>query len=151
MVSPLARLLDFLSERYNLLFLVSGGNVPSPLTIPGFNDWTAFEQATGADRERAVLTALNAAKLERTILSSAESLNAITIGAQHHDYLAQRVGGANAIDPIQDNTLATILEALSNICSKLLPHFELLVRQPGQTNDADVQRRRTPSHVSAIG
>jgi hypothetical protein len=38
-MSPLARLLDFLSNRYNILFLVSGGNVPLPLEVPDFNDW----------------------------------------------------------------------------------------------------------------
>src|SRR4029077_2078249 len=34
MISPLAHLLDYLSVRYKLLFLVSGGNVTDPLAIP---------------------------------------------------------------------------------------------------------------------
>ncbi len=112
MVSPLARLLDFLSYRYNLLFLVSGGNVRDPLVIPGFPDWTTFEDANAEARERAVLTALNAAKSDRTILSPAESLNAITIGAQHHDHLAHRVGGIRAVDPFRDNTLPNVSSGL---------------------------------------
>src|SRR5207244_4214899 len=101
MVSPLARLLDFLSDRHNILFLVSGGNVHHPLAIPDFNDWTAFEQAAPRERERAVITALNAAKYERTILSPAESLNGVTIGAQHHDHVAERQVGHNAVDPFE--------------------------------------------------
>jgi len=112
MVSPLARLLDFLSERYNILFLVSGGNVHYPLTIPGFENWTSFEQAGSAEKKRAVLTALNAAKHERTILSPAESLNALTIGAQHHDHLSQRQGGQNAVDPFDDNSLPNVSSGL---------------------------------------
>jgi hypothetical protein len=68
------------SVCYNILFLVSGGNVPAPLDIPDFVSWTAFEGASPADRERVVIRALNAAKHERTILSPAESLNAVTVG-----------------------------------------------------------------------
>jgi hypothetical protein len=112
MVSPLARLLDFLAARYNLLFLVSGGNVSGSLDVPDFQSWTAFETATPQDRERAVLKALNAAKHERTILSPAESLNALTIGAQHHDNLATRQGGLSAVDPFQDETLPNVSSAL---------------------------------------
>lgn len=112
MMSPLARLLDFLSDRYNLLFLVSGGNVRGPLAIPDFENWTAFETADPKDREKAVLKALNAAKHERTILSPAESLNALTIGAQHHDNLATRQGGYNAVDPFEDDSLPNVSSAL---------------------------------------
>jgi hypothetical protein len=112
MISPLARLLDFLSDRYNILFLVSGGNVQTPLAIPDFQDWTPFTQAQPEARERAVLRALNAAKHERTILSPAESLNAVTIGAQHHDDLVQRQGGQNTVDPFQDNALPNVSSGL---------------------------------------
>jgi hypothetical protein len=108
LVSPLARLIDFLSVRYNILFLVSGGNVSAPLDIPDYANWTAFENAAPNDRERAVVRALNAAKHERTILSPAESLNALTIGAQHHDHVAARVGGLNAVDPFADNSLPNV-------------------------------------------
>ncbi len=112
MVSPLARLVDFLSDRYNILFLVSGGNVHHDLSIADFQDWGEFERATPEARERAVLKALNTAKHERSILSPAESLNALTIGAQHHDHLAQRLGGQNAIDPFQDDSLPNVSSGL---------------------------------------
>lgn len=112
LVSPLARLIDFLSVRYNILFLVSGGNVSAPLEIPDYANWTVFETAAPNDRERAVVRALNAAKHERTILSPAESLNALTIGAQHHDHVAARVGGQNAVDPFADNSLPNVSSGL---------------------------------------
>ena len=51
MMSPLARLLDFLSDRYGILFLVSGGNVLHELSIADFQDWGAFERATPEARE----------------------------------------------------------------------------------------------------
>jgi Subtilase family len=110
--SPLARLLDFLSSRYNVLFLVSGGNVTAPLTILGYTTWTEFEDAVPEVRERAVLEALNQAIHERTILSPAESLNALTIGAQHHDSVTQRQGTINAADPLTDHRLPNVSSGL---------------------------------------
>jgi len=112
LMSPLARLLDFLSDRYNLLFLVSGGNIRDPLEIGDFDGWAAFEVASPKNRERSVLKALNGAKHERTILSPAESLNALTIGAQHHDNVETRQGAQNALDPFEDNTLPNVSSGL---------------------------------------
>lgn len=112
MVSPLARLLDYLADKYALLFLVSAGNATTPLTIPGFKDWTKFTAASPGDREKAVLTGLNAAKHERSILSPAESLNALTIGAHHHDDISQRRPAGNAVDPFDDRRLPNPSSAL---------------------------------------
>ena len=112
LVSPLARLLDFLSAQHNVLFLVSGGNVSTPLTLNEFENWTAFENATAPVRERAVLTALNAAKHERTILSPGESLNALTIGSQHHDNVPNRGAAVTAVDPFDDHELPNPSSAL---------------------------------------
>jgi Subtilase family len=111
-MSPLARLLDFLADKYGLLFLVSGGNIPSPLEIADFTSWTAFEQATPEQRERAVIKSLNNAKHERTILSPAEALNVLTIGARHHDNVTNRPVAFNVIDPFQDDTLPNITSGL---------------------------------------
>lgn len=112
LVSPLARLLDFLSERYSILFMVSGGNITDPLRIDQFDTWNDFENASPDERERAVLEALNAAKHERTILSPAEALNVLTIGAQHHDNLAARPGAPHAIDPYDSDELPNVSSAL---------------------------------------
>jgi hypothetical protein len=111
-MSPIARLLDFLSEKYGILFLVSAGNVSTPLTIPGFADWAAFERAPLDIREKAVLQALNSAKHERSILSPAESLNALTIGAQHHDDVSPRRMPVHAVDPFGDHLLPNVSSAL---------------------------------------
>jgi hypothetical protein len=112
LVSPLARLLDYLADRYAMLFLVSAGNATTPLTIPGFGDWTKFTAAPPGDREKAVLTGLNAAKHERSILSPAESLNALTIGAHHHDDVEHRRLALNAVDPFDDRRLPNPSSAL---------------------------------------
>lgn len=111
-ISPLARLIDYLAARYNILFVVSAGNIRSDLKIPDFNQWTEFENATPEERERAVLTALNAAKHERSLLSPAESINALTIGAQHIDNVAPRPPRSMAVDPFDDIELANVSCAL---------------------------------------
>jgi hypothetical protein len=112
LVSPLARLMDFLAERYGLLFLVSGGNVPEPLNLDRFDNWGEFQRADAAERERAMLEALNATKHERTILSPGEALNVLTIGAQHHDNVAVRPPVPNAVDPFGDHQLPNVSSAL---------------------------------------
>lgn len=105
LVSPLARLLDYLSALHDIAFLVSAGNVPDQLTLPEFNQWGAFEAATPEARERAVLTAMFAAKHERSLLSPAEAVNVLTIGSQHTDNVAQRIGVNMAVDPFDDSAL----------------------------------------------
>ena len=112
LISPLARLLDFLAAQHGILFLVSGGNVTTPLTLGGFDTWAEFEAADVATRERAVLSALNDSKHERTILSPGESLNALTIGAQHHDHLNNRPIAPTAVDPFDDHELPNASSAL---------------------------------------
>jgi Subtilase family len=112
LVSPLARLLDYLAYKYDLLFFVSGGNVTTPLTIPDFDTWTELENASPEDRERSFIRALNAAKSERTILSPGEALNVITVGAQHHDDISVRPRIINAADPYQSNTLPNVSSGL---------------------------------------
>lgn len=111
-VSPLARLLDYLAERYGLLFLVSGGNVPDPVALAEFDTWSDFENADPVHRERAMLEALNSTKHERTMLSPAEAVNALTIGAQHHDQVDPRPRAATAVDPFDDHELPNPSSAL---------------------------------------
>ena len=111
-VSPLARLLDYLSAKYALLFIVSAGNATTPFVIPNFKDWTSFTKASPADREKAVLTGLNATKHERSILSPAESINALTVGAHHHDDISIRMSAFNAVDPFDDPMLPNPSSAL---------------------------------------
>ena len=110
-ISPWARLLDYLAERYGILFLVSAGNIKAPLRVDGFGGWIEFEDADPADRERAVLMALSDQKAFRTLLSPAEALNPITVGAMHDDAV---VGprGAVAVDPYATHELPNVSSAL---------------------------------------
>jgi hypothetical protein len=111
-MSPLGRLLDYLAYRYRILFLVSAGNVLDRLTVAGFRTSTEFEAATAAEREKAVLDALNAAKSQRTLYSPAEALNVLTIGAAHSGSAFNGTLPPNAVDPFIDGELPNIVSAM---------------------------------------
>ena len=111
-MSPWAKLLDYLADRYGILFLVSAGNIKTPLPVSAFSDWTSFEDAAPEDRERAVLRALSEHRAYRTLLSPAEALNIVTVGAWHDDAVAGP-RGAGAVDPYgRDGELPNVSSAL---------------------------------------
>ena len=111
-MSPWAKLLDHLADRYGILFLVSAGNVQRPLPVSEFRDWSRFEDARPEDRERAVLRALSDQKAYRTLLSPAEALNIVTVGAWHDDAVDGH-RGAGAVDPYgEEGTLPNVSSAL---------------------------------------
>jgi hypothetical protein len=83
--SPWACLLDYLAHRYKLLFVVSGGNVRDAFEVRDYRNPTALHQANQTSREVALLRAVERGKGTRSILSPAESVNALTVGALHED------------------------------------------------------------------
>ena len=109
-MSPWAKLLDYLAEHYGILFLVSAGNVKSPLPVSAFSDWMSFEDADPEEREHAVLQALADNRAYRTLLSPAEALNVVTVGAWHDDAF-DGSRGAMAVDPYPDGDLPNISSA----------------------------------------
>ena len=84
-MSPWGRLLDYLAGQLGMLFVVSAGNVSAPLPVPEFTRVTELESATPEEVERAILKALGAQRSQRTLLSPAEALNVVTVGAWHED------------------------------------------------------------------
>lgn len=83
--SPWATLLDYFSHEHNLLFVVSAGNIFSPFPVSVYANIAAYQAAEASTREAAVLGAIEMAKATRTILSPAESVNSLTVGAVHAD------------------------------------------------------------------
>lgn len=84
-MSPWARLLDYLSWKYRVLFVVSAGNIQEPFEVPSYATGAAMRAATPEHRRAELLRAIDAAKSQRTILAPAESVNALTVGAAHCD------------------------------------------------------------------
>ncbi len=81
--SPWARLLDWLAWKYRVLFCVSAGNFLDPVTM-GINH-AAFSALPDAEKVQQTIKAMAATLSSRRLLSPAESLNAITVGALHND------------------------------------------------------------------
>jgi hypothetical protein len=95
-MSPLARLLDWLSWKYSVLFLVSAGNHGRPVELGG--PWSEFAAATAEELHEHVVKAVAADTRHRRLLSPAEGMNAVTVGALHEDCDPTRLR-PNWIDP----------------------------------------------------
>lgn len=109
LLSPWARLLDYLADRFDILFLVSAGNIRDPVSIADFSDWPDFQDADPDCRKCAVLRALDGETAHRSLLSPAEALNVVTVGAQHDDALTGARGAA--VDLYDGNTLPKLTSA----------------------------------------
>ncbi|MBE2204172.1 MAG: S8 family peptidase [Chthoniobacterales bacterium] len=83
-VSAWGRLLDWLAAKYNVLFCVSAGNHAGALKLDVPH--ADFAALTPQDREAQVLKALERDLRLRRILAPADSINAVTVGAWHHDF-----------------------------------------------------------------
>lgn len=95
-LSPLARLLDYLADRYDLLFVVAAGNHPQPIS---------YEPKTGdlrTDLRRVIVDDL----LDRRLLSPAESINSLTVGALNSDRSDSVVTAANRVEPVETGSPA---------------------------------------------
>lgn len=78
-VSPLATLLDWLADHYNLLILVSAGNHPGSPVV----SVEAVSDVDGMRKE--MLHTLHGEARHRRLLSPAEAVNVVTVGAVHDD------------------------------------------------------------------
>lgn len=150
-ISPLARLLDWLSFRYGVVFLVSAGNHTADLEL-------AADVALDDPREiqHEVLCAVHRTAALRGLLSPAESVNALTVGAAHADG-SVLPGSDDRFEPIVDGGLPNIVSALGPGVRRavkpdlLLPGGRQLVRlEPeieGRPPRASVPPTRRPPGV----
>lgn len=82
-MSATARVLDWLSWRYGMLFLVSAGNCTGSVQIEASGGRLAALKAN--DLEDRILQARFDDRRNRRLLAPAESVNAVTVGALHED------------------------------------------------------------------
>jgi hypothetical protein len=106
-MSAWARTLDYLSFEYKILFVISAGNIRDPFAVGGYDSIKSFRDGDSALRKQAILLGLEGAKSFRTMLSPAESVNALTVGAAHSDGSLQALP-ATAVDPYPDRALANL-------------------------------------------
>lgn len=82
-LSPWAKVLDWLSWKYKVLFCVSAGNHMQNVSI-GMDEST-FKNLSPSEKLQASLKSIDEDSRNRRLLSPAESINAITVGAIHND------------------------------------------------------------------
>lgn len=113
-MSAWARLIDRLSYRFGILFIVSAGNHRAPFDVPGFATFTQFESSTEAKRASGTIAGLGQLLSERRLLSPAESVNAVTVGAANVDAVSptDRRLARGSIDPFPSITTANPSSAL---------------------------------------
>lgn len=85
-LSPLARLLDLLAWEHRLLFIVSAGNHSHSIELPMSRTEMRQLMLKPSELEAAVVRAVAADARHRRLLSPAEAVNAVTIGAVHQDH-----------------------------------------------------------------
>ena len=113
-ISTWARALDYLAFTYGILFLVSAGNIVDGIPMPEFATGAMFEAALPADRAKAIFRGLDALKADRRLLSPAESINALSVGAWHWDSSTEVFRGASPFVPYAD-------QEMPNLSSRLGP------------------------------
>jgi hypothetical protein len=97
-MSPIARLLDWLSVKYGVLFVVSAGNHPTTISLGVSRE--EFEEFQTDDFEAETIKALYRDARHRKLLSPAETINGISVGAVHLDE-AQVTNQGNRLDPFR--------------------------------------------------
>ncbi|MBI4777048.1 MAG: S8 family peptidase, partial [Deltaproteobacteria bacterium] len=107
-MSPLARLIDWLAWEYQVLFIVSAGNHQQAIECNMERDQIA--DLSRQELQANLIRAVAADSRHRRLLSPAEAMNALTVGAIHSD---ASTGQAvpRAIEPFCSDYLPSIINA----------------------------------------
>ena len=108
-MSAWARLLDWLAYKYNILIIVSAGNHVHDLNLAV--PQREFNALSSDQREQAVIEALVEDTRNRRLLSPAETLNGVTVGAIHEDAGPPPIGTHPPIDPFVHPGLPNVVSA----------------------------------------
>ena len=108
--SAWARAVDWLAHHYGILFVVSAGNADGrqhDIEMKAIANDAAFKALSNQQRTEAVLAGINAGVRLRRILSPAEAVNALTVGALHDDAMREVPNKGYSLDPLPSGTLPT--------------------------------------------
>lgn len=83
-ISPWARLIDWLSYKYKILFILSAGNNLEEIVLDVERDKLGLLNSD--ELQAKSICSLCSNSRNRKILSPAESINSLTVGASHEDY-----------------------------------------------------------------
>lgn len=82
-MSAEARMIDWLSEKYNILFIVSAGNHPQIMEFDGTH--SSFMALNSKERDERIMIYQMQHSHELRLLAPAETVNNLTIGSLHSD------------------------------------------------------------------
>lgn len=85
-ISPEAKMLDWLSEKYNLLIIVSSGNCPQNIFLPML--YGEYKMLSDKQKLKAIYDYLWQNQYLMKIYSPSECINGICVGATHDDFSA---------------------------------------------------------------
>jgi hypothetical protein len=146
-MSPWARLIDYLAWNYGLLILVSAGNILDRIPLDGLEAWADFENSDEHERQAMLLRAILRQRAVRRLLSPSEAINALTVGAAHVDHVAPNGHGALAIDPYANPFLPNPSSALG-LGFKRAVKPEILF--PGGAEQVHANRSHAPIEVRPV-
>lgn len=84
-VSPTARMIDYLAYKYKLLFIISSGNHPEILEYIS-SSYRDLKTKSLSQRDDVFWSAIRDNQRNLRILSPAESINGLTVGATYDDF-----------------------------------------------------------------
>lgn len=157
LISPFARLLDWLSTEHNILFVISAGNHSESIDTGLTAD--EFSQLSDEDIEKIIVECLYSNSRHRKLLSPSESLNNITVGALHYDN-ADAVATEHLIDVFNGPLPSPISAFGSGHRRSIKPEVlysggRILFERPIRSSNADIRvsiRRLPPGNwIAAPG
>ena len=110
-MSPWGRLIDLLAWKYKVLFVLSAGNHGDDLELATPRTGFDFAGMPDADLQRLALGALKEQRWKRRLLSPAEAMNALTIGALQSDASSVVPAGTRLRDPMANPALPSPISA----------------------------------------
>lgn len=82
-LSPEAKMIDWLSEKYNLLVIVSSGNCPQDIYLP--ITYGEYKELTAEEKLKCLYDYIWQDQALMKILSPSECINGVCVGATHSD------------------------------------------------------------------
>ena len=111
-LSPWARLLDWFSWKYRVLFCVSAGNYEGDynfgISLP------EYESKDNEEKMRMLLESMQDSLSSRRLLAPAESINSLTVGALHQDESGDDYYMGDRIDLLPGNEMPSPVSRLGH-------------------------------------
>lgn len=104
-IHSLARLLDWWSEHYGILFVISAGNNSGHLKLLNMST-TDFEGLDQVAKRKEVFAELISLASQRSLLAPAEAMNGLTVGAASRDLVDHTVHNDYSRHTLNENTEA---------------------------------------------